>query len=178
MSKTRHSKKRTKIVTRLMESLMNSEIYETIDYRRLDESRIKQYMHRIILDEVTKMISEFDNISENTAKEKSRKNLYWEGDKKTTVNNMLFFGTQHRPDFVLNYNDLRIAVEVKKGENGSSLREGIGQGIVYTTNYDFCVYLFIDTSKEKKILNSFGSEKETEMIDSLWKNHNVMFYVI
>ena len=42
---------------------------------------------------------------------------------------------------------IRIAVEVKRGQSGSAIREGIGQALVYAASqdFDFVNYLFIDT---------------------------------
>ena len=66
--------------------------------------------------------------------------MLWEGDVNTTVNNFTFFGTQHRPDFVVKIDRLSVAVEVKKGETGSSLREGIGQSLeLLYPSYFICI---------------------------------------
>ena len=71
-----------------------------------------------------------------------------------------------------------INLEVKKGETGSSLREGIGQSLVYSSAFDFVVYLYVDISKDKKIRDSMNGKKEQELINDLWDNHNALFQVV
>jgi len=36
----------------------------------------------------------------------------------------------------------------------------------------------VDTSADERIKNSLNGEREKELIESLWKNHNVMLDVI
>ena len=90
---------------------------------------------------------------------------------------MHFMGANHRPDMAIN-NHISVAIEVKRGDNGASIREGIGQSIVYSTKYDFVVYLFIDINKNKCIKNSLGDPHEQQFIKMLWDRHNIKFIVI
>ena len=177
MKYAKKSAKRANILSEIMSILKSDEIYETIDYRNQSEDKIKQFIYRPLLEKVSEIEQE-SGVSKKTADKKARKNLLWEGNMKTTVNNVVLFGTQHRPDMVLNIAGVSIAIEIKRGEIGSSIREGVGQSVVYAENYDFCVYLYIDTSKEKKILNSVKGDKEQRVIGQLWNNHNVMFGVV
>ena len=117
-------------------------------------------------------------MDKDLVKQKAKNCLLWEGDVNTTVNNFTFFGTQHRPDFVVKIDKLSVAVEVKKGETGSSLREGIGQSLVYSSSFDFVVYLYVDISKDKKIRDSMNGAKEQELINDLWDSHNALFQVV
>ena len=96
----------------------------------------------------------------------------------TTVNNFVFFGVQHRPDFVVKIDGLKIAVEVKRGDSGSAVREGIGQSIVYAAAFDFVCHIFIDTSKDKKVLNSLQEPAERFFVKTLWNNYNIRFDVV
>jgi len=44
----------------------------------------------------------------------------------------LFLIVFHRPDMIVEFKDLNIAIEIKKVDNGSSIREGIGQCMIYS----------------------------------------------
>jgi hypothetical protein len=119
--------------------------------------------------------------SEGTIARKARAALLWEGDLTTTVNNVRFLGVQHRPDFVVRVGGIRTAVEVKRGETGSAVREGIGQALAYAGcgDYEFVVYLFIDTSRDKKVRESVVREPAARaFIESLWRNYNIRFSVV
>jgi len=73
---------------------------------------------------------------------------------------------------------MKIAIEFKRGDSGGSLRSGIGQSLIYSTDYDFTVFLFIDTSDNSTIANCSRSEEEERFIENLWKNHNIKFIVV
>ena len=87
-------------------------------------------------------------------------------------------GTMNRPDMVLEIDGNRIAIEFKRGDSGGALRSGIGQSLIYSTDYDFTVFLFIDTSFDGRIKNCSKSIKEEELVQDLWKRHNIKFIVI
>ena len=177
---TSKSKKRIKIVESIASAISSNKIFDVIDYRRRNEDYIKQYMHQPLIDELEQLYKEFELTKSTDAsiiRQKAKNCLLWEGDVSTTVNNFTFFGTQHRPDFIVKIDSFQVAVEVKKGETGHSLREGIGQSLVYASQFDFVVYLYVDISKDKKIRDSATQPQEQELIDDLWKNHNVMFRV-
>ncbi|MDY7002303.1 MAG: hypothetical protein SVS15_11060 [Thermodesulfobacteriota bacterium] len=176
--RAKKTSRRMSILNDLLEVLMSKDIFETIHYHNRNESYIKQYLYQPLQRKISKMFEEYLCLKPSTANKRARTALRWEGDKKTTVNNFLFFGTQHRPDFDLFIDDLKIAIEIKRGESGTAIREGVGQSLVYTTHYDFCVYIFIDTSKDKKIVNAFTSDKEEEFVRLLWENNNVIFRVV
>ena len=178
---TSKSKRRIKIVESIASAISSKKIFDVIDYRNRNEDYIKQYMHQPLISELETLYEDLE-LSKSTDKElvkqKAKNCLLWEGDVTTTVNNFTIFGTQHRPDFVVKIDKLRVAVEVKKGETGHSLREGIGQSLVYSSEFDFVVYLYVDISKDKKIRDSMVGEKEQELINDLWDNHNVLFQVV
>jgi hypothetical protein len=180
MTLSNKSAKRTEIVQRLMEQLKTPEVFKTVPYKTQNEDKIKTSQYPHLLNEVTKLYTDFKKLVPKSAKQRAKENLLWEGNINTTVRNVLFFGTYHRPDFVLEYDDnLRIAIEIKRGDDGNSVRSGIGQAIVYTASgFDFAICLFIDTSKEGNILSSVSGDKEKEFIDKLWEENNVLFGVI
>ena len=94
--------------------------------------------------------------------------MLWEGEANTNINNFTFFGTQH-PDFVVKIDKLKVAVEVKKGESGSSLREGIGQSLVYASAFDFVVYLYVDISKTKRFVTQKTEHKNKHLFKNFGK---------
>lgn len=175
------SSKRLEIAQRIMNELKTPEVFNTVKYKEISEDKIKLAQYPHLLEEVAKMYEQLKGIISKNAKERARKALLWEGNKNTTINNVLFFGTYHRPDLVLEFDDnLRIAIEIKRGENGEAIRDGIGQAITYTASgaFDFTVILFVDISKDGKILNSITSERESKFIEKLWNDNNVLFGVI
>jgi hypothetical protein len=96
------------------------------------------------------------------------------------VNHIRFLGVQHRPDFVVKLDGVRIAIEVKCGQSGAEVREGIGQALVYSSSreFDFVVYLFIDTSTDGKIRDSLQKPLEKAFVASLWEQYNIRFAVM
>ncbi len=179
------TKKRIAIVNKIMDVLRDNEIFSTIDYVSKNEDYIKQFMYpklkEAIIDIHQNILKEDKSV--DTLKKNMLEEFTWEANKQQVLHNMLFCGTSHRPDMEINIHNISIAIEVKKGNNGSSLREGIGQSIVYSSNYDFVIFLYIDTTKDKHIYNTFKlidteGSKESHIIKGLWDNNNVAFSVI
>jgi len=159
-----------------MNALRHEDIYGTINYVNQSENLIKTFIYPHIIRELKTYFEQ--KMDGEKADLQARKMLLWEGNKKTTVSNVIFLGTQHRPDFLIKGKTINIAIEIKKGDKGSSVREGIGQSMVYSMLYDFTICLFIDTSKDKRILNSLQSKRETKFINDLWEKHNILFGII
>ena len=178
LGKKKKSQKRIRIIERIVAILTHPEIYGTIDYRKASEDKIKQFIYQPLLNELQKIYVKKKNLKEEAARKKARKNLRWEGNVKTTIHNYLFLGAYHRPDMEIIYDDdMRIAIEVKKGDQGTAIRQGIGQCMVHSSAYDFVIYLFVDTSKEKKISSSVSGKKEAELLEALWNDYNIKFVV-
>jgi len=171
------SQKRIAFLDLVQDVITHDDIYETIDYRRQSEDKIKQFIYPHLVERLTTYLVETKDMDKFVAKDQVKEALKWEGNVKTTVNNILFMGTQNRPDMVLEMNGLRVAIEFKRGNKGSELRGGIGQSMIYSTHYDFVIYLFIDTTEDKRILNSVNSVKEQEFIQELWDRYNIKFIV-
>ena len=126
------SERRTRLIDQLLDAMKSDELFKTLDYRRKNESYIKQYMHQLLKTRLVEIYKEATpKATADRLKQKAADSLMWEGDVKTTVNHIRFLGAQHRPDFKVIINDLRIAVEVKRGESGAGVREGVGQSLVY-----------------------------------------------
>ena len=170
--------KRSELLEVIALTLQSPNIYEIIDYRNQREDKIKQFMYPYLVESIAKLYRKRFDVDINTAVRNARKMILWEGNVNTTITNELFMGTQHRPDMVVVFDGLRIAIEIKRGCAGTSVREALGQGLVYSNLFDFVVCLYIDTSKEKKILNASTSVVEKKFISKLWKKHNILFTVV
>ena len=175
------STKRTQIIEDIVGALKGDDIFHTLDYRRKSEAYIKQYMHQPLkrrLVGVHRRLS--PSVSEKTLRKKADRSIVWEGDKRTSIHHIHFLGTKHRPDFVVNIWSMKIAVEVKRGASGSAIREGIGQSLLYAASgdFDFVICLFVDTSKDKKIVQSLRRPADRRFVASLWHHHNVRFAVV
>jgi hypothetical protein len=83
------------------------------------------------------------------------------------VNNLLLFGVQHRPDFVVLMDDIGIAIEIKRGDSGQHVREALGQVLVYSSCFDFPCCVIVDSSKDKKIRSSLADREESLMLEKL-----------
>lgn len=170
------SARRKEILDSIIGVISNKEIYDTIDYKNRGEDFIKQFMYAPLVNGLAEMYEK--TVSKKTAIEKAKASLVWEANKQTTLHNMVMFGTQHRPDMEIAIDGVNIAIEVKKGENGNDVRSGLGQCMVYQSKYDFVIFLLIDTSSDKRILNSMTSTKEAALVDSLWENYNTIFKTV
>lgn len=171
------TKGRTKTLKEVTGIISSKSIFEVIDYRNKSEDSIKQFMYQPLKGYFEKkFVSE--GMSPEKAEAKANSVVTWESNINTTLHNMEFCGTYHRPDFKLNYDGLIVALEIKRGCTGEAIRSGLGQCLVYQTVYDFTICLFIDTSDDKHILKGSSSPTAVELFDSLWNNHNAMFVVI
>lgn len=175
---SKKSARRTMIVDGIMDLLQSDIIYDTIDYRRRKEAWIKQYMHRPFIAKLKEIHANLSpGVSDKTLDKKAKVSLLWEGDVNTTINHFLFLGVQHRPDFIVQIDGLRIAVEVKRGESGASVREGLGQSLVYASAFDFVCYVFVDVSKDKKVKRAISGKAEGFFVQRLWDEFNIRFDV-
>ena len=177
---TTKSIKRTALIDSLANELIDHELFS--DNVKRDRDTEKQIQKSLFLrmekTGLQKVLTENLDMKSNKIKEVIKKDFAWEQDINTTVNQITMFATQHRPDAVLKVNDLTIAIEIKKGKDGSSIRSGIGQSIIYSKNYDFVIFVYVDISEGRNIKNSVTATKEQEVINELWENYNVKFVVV
>jgi hypothetical protein len=178
MKQKSKSQKRISFIELVSEAISHEDIFHTIKYQDQSEEKIKQFIYPHLVQSLTNHVVEERNIDKNVAKDYVKKQLKWEGNVNTTVHHTLFLGTQHRPDMVLEMNGIKIAIEFKRGEKGSDIRSGIGQSMIYATHYDFVLYLFIDTSVDKRILNASTGATEAAFIEQLWDMYNVKFTIV
>jgi len=111
---------------------------------------------------------------------KANKSFYWEGQEgKYGKDRAATFGARNYPDFIITAPYL-IAVEYKQSQNGSTVKQGIGQSLMHTMTEDFhyVYYLFHDESKEKKIEESTLRSKEKSILEKLWSNFNLYIKVV
>ena len=171
-------KRRAQLIRLVSEAITHDDIFGTINYRNKSEDEIKQFIYPHLDDRLVERELELrPHLTKAKAKGEIKKRLKWEGNVNTTVHHMLFMGTQNRPDMVLETDGIRVAIEFKRGDKGSDLRSGIGQSMIYATGYDFVIYMFVDTSQDKRIKNAQGGEKEAAFINMLWDRYNIKFTV-
>ncbi len=180
MTKAAQTQKRIKFLNAIIRTMVKHELFrETVSRQRDTEPQIQKALFLRLQDELPKILQYHFDYTKDKALKIVRDGFLWEQNVNTTVNNFSFFATNHRPDSVFSIKDeLRIAIEIKKGDSGSALRSGIGQALVYSTQFHFVIYFFVDISPGNDIKSSFTGKKEKELINSLWKNYNIKFKVV
>jgi len=170
---------RTSLIDLITEAITHDDIFTTINYRNKSEDEIKQFIYPHLLNQlVDRELALKPNASREATKTRLKKSLKWEGNVNTTVHHILFMGTQNRPDMVLETGGIKIAIEFKRGDKGSDLRSGVGQSMIYSTAYDFVIYLFVDTSRDKRIKNAQTGETEAAFTQMMWDRFNTRFTVV
>lgn len=168
-------KKKTSQVTRFIQDL-HSYIINDPQFRgktsEKSETQIQAEIRPLIINFLQKYYGE-KGYKDVVAK--ANKSFYWEGQEGNfgTVRPTTF-GARNYPDFIITFPYL-IAIEYKQSENGSTVKQGIGQSIMHTMTEDFhfVYYLFHDENKDKRIEKSISNDKEKEIINKMWKNFNV-----
>jgi len=173
------SSKAIETINFIIEHLSDDKIYKTYDFK----SKTEYYM-QVPLNEALKIALQdlfrdrHPDYLERTIIRKAEKALIWEGNVSKTLLPTELFGVTHRPDFAIYIDSMRIAVEIKCHNTGSGIRSGLGQALVYSTNYDFVIYFLIDTSSNSVIVQNSDNEAEDALIQMLWKDHNIRFVIV
>lgn len=180
MQKTAQTQKRSSLVDEIILVLKKHEIFsEIVTRQHTTEGLLQKVLFLRLEEKLPYILSNSFGFSQKKSTTIVKESFKWEQKITTPVPSFNFFATNHRPDAVLEINEeLRIAIELKKGDSGQSLRDGIGQALVYSTQFNFIIYLFVDTTKALDIFSSFTGSKEQALINSLWKNYNVKFIVV
>lgn len=144
----------------------------------INESHIQKNVFSKLNTHLPNIIKDNYGLNEKKAKSLVETEFVYESKTTVSVNGFHFFETNHRPDAVLSIDELRVAFEIKKGDNGLAIRSGIGQSVVYSSQFDFCIYFFVDTTPGGDIKNSISGEKESSLIETLWDYHNIKFFVV
>lgn len=174
----RKSKARITIIDGIVKILRSPKTFAVIG-KGINEHQIKTYLHPILIEGMRDIyVVLYPLQREYTIERKSSNAVLWEGNKAVTISNTKLFGVQHSPDFVIRAEGMRIAIEVKRGEQGEVVREALGQGLVYLSDYDFVILLLVDTSKDKKISDSLDNFDESNLIAALWEDFNIRFEVV
>jgi hypothetical protein len=175
------SAKRIKFINAIFSGLDDKKTFSMIGSGK-NESSVADHVSHTLSNALEKYYREvFPHQSERSILRKTEDSLLWEGNKNTTVNNISFMGTQSRPDFVAQFDGLRIAIELKRGENAQKVRDLLGQCLVYSTQFEFSCALFVDTSTDKKVKRAFcepGNTLEKQLLDSLWQNYNIKIVIV
>jgi len=141
------------------------------------ETEIQTEIRPIILNFLEKY---FASKSYKDAKAKANKSFYWEGQEgKYGRSKSRFFGGRNYPDFIIT-DPYLIAIEYKKSETPSLVKQGFGQAIMHTMSeeFDFVYYLFQDESKDKYVVDSIKNDSERMIIRKMWDDFNVYFKII
>ena len=112
MLKTTKSRKRLNVVETICEGITHQEIFDTIDYKKQSEDKIKQFTYPILVNSLTEFLVSNRKIDKRRAREFVKERLLWEGNIKTTVHHTLFMGTRNRPDMVFEMDTMKIAIEL------------------------------------------------------------------
>lgn len=172
------SKNRLAILDMIQDGISSDEIFESSDYESISEDKIKQRIYPSLLNKITDYVMEKKGFSRSLAREKAKTMINWDGASNTPVKNIKFMGTDNRPHMTVDIGGVNIAIEIKKGNRGSFLREGFGQSMIYSTIYDFVLCVFIDTSDNKKIMHGSSAITEQYFLDNIWENFNIKFVVV
>ena len=120
----------------------------------------------------------YPNYQSQTIANKANASINWSGHRGKTIHNLKVLGVLHRPDFEIEVDGTRIAVEVKKGEDGSSVREGVGQSLLYSVAYHFVIYVLVDATGDFSIRESIEGMAEESLIKGLWDLFNIRLQVV
>ena len=176
---SRKTARRSQIVNGVMDALMNKSVFGVIGSGR-NESSVAHVMHGELLRALQSLHRELDpRSSDEIIEKKARECLLWEGDINTTINHIQFLGAQHRPDFIVQIDGTRMALELKRGSDGSCIRNALGQCLVYASQFDFTCCVVVDTTRDKKIRRAYADGCiESAMLERLWDHFNIRLGVV
>jgi len=125
--RAKKSAKRVEILTKVLSIFSNPAIFEVVNRYTWSEERIQTYLYKELCGGMSGIFRDiYPDYQSQTITKKVNASINWSGHRGKTIHNLNVLGVLHRPDFEIDVDDTRIAVEVKKGEDGSSVREGIG----------------------------------------------------
>ncbi len=177
MSLAKKTVRRVELLESIMSRMKNHSMFSKKVSRNSDTENVIQKNLFLYLEEKLDEYLIKYGINDKKSKELVT-DFQWEQKLTTTVNNFTVFSTNHRPDAILDLGDFRIGIEIKKGDGGSALRSGLGQCLLYSTEFDFILYLFVDITPNQNIQKSTDGLREKDVIENLWQSHNVMFDII
>lgn len=175
--RAKRTKKRLELLDYYCDVIRSQDIFGPLNPKKKREIDIKTLMYNVLL-EGTRDYYASRLTRKSAIENNAQASLVWEGHQKERIYPPQFFGVTHRPDYLLLMHDLRIALEIKIADDGASIREAIGQGLVYSTEYDFVVLLLIDISDDNSISNHFYDPEVVRLLSSIWAAHNIRIEVV
>jgi hypothetical protein len=173
-------KMKTKQVTDFLEGL-HKYIINDYQFRKdasiKSESEMQTEIRPIIMNYLRRY---FEDRGYKDAEGKANASFYWEGQEGVYgKRRKLTFGARNYPDFIV-MKPYLTAIEYKKGDSGSVVKQGIGQSIMHTLSgdFDYVYYLFQDTNKDERIRNSRENSIEETIINMMWNRFNVFIKII
>ena len=168
-------KKKTEKVRNFLEELHKRIVTDYLfnnETEKRSESYVQAQIRPIIFNF---LVDKFKELNFVNPEKKANKSLYWGGSGKVYEGERgEAFGTKNYPDFIIKA-PYHVAVEYKKSDSGSLVKQGIGQSIMHTLckGHHYVYMLFQDENKDKKILKSIAGETEAGTIREMWEKHNV-----
>ena len=89
------------------------------------------------------------------------------------VKKAVIFGFRHSPDVAIGVDGTAIELKLIKGSQ--SVRDMLGQGICYRSNYRFVILVFIGRSSDEKFIEKCGDRKSREynLLKALANDFNI-----
>jgi hypothetical protein len=170
---------RMKIINRIVSSLSNEKVFKGVLVENWNEKELSIQLNNFLREGMKKIFKDlYPHQTVGKIEKRVDKAILWERASDKTIRANPIFGTRHRPDFAVHIRDLKIAVEIKKGGGGDSLRGGIGQCLIYSMDYDFVIYLYIDVSDGRTVKTNSAGERESYLIRSLWERYNIWLVIV
>ena len=170
---------RVKIIEDIVKSLSSDEVFKTVDKEEWKEKKIAAYLYPFLSRGMEKIFQDLHpGQSSKNISRKVENAVLWEGAHNKTISADKVFGSRHYPDFAVHIRGLKIAIELKIGGGGGSLRGGIGQSLIYSMDYDFVIYLLVDSSKERRVKSNSTGKSESYLIQSIWEKYNIKLVIV
>ena len=179
MAKKAKTTKRTEFIDAVYNCMKQHEYFSDRYTRDDNEGQIQKVVFSRLHSQLPEIYEKYLGINKEKAVKIIDKTFAYEKNQDLTMHNRLYFGLYHRPDAeIFMDKNLKLAIEIKKGNQGSDIRSGLGQSLVYSQIYDFVLYVFVDTSDERKIRNNSTADDEKALIESIWEHYNIRFKVV
>jgi len=165
------SKNRLELLDAIQEGILIEDSSKTLE-------EIKEEIYPSLLERVSTWVTEKKGFTGGLAKEKAKTMIKFESAKTTGVRDTHFMGTSNKPNITVESAGIKVAIEFIKGSKGSDLRESIGKSMIYSTAYDFVMFVFIDATEDSRIKAGSKSITERYFLNNLWDNFNVKFTLV
>lgn len=190
MTTARKTERRIKLIKDLADCIKNYRYFDDTTKRDNSERELQKAIFYELMEDIPSYLTGHYHKDEEYYKNEIHEIFRWEQNKYHSVKNFALFNTNHRPDaklFIPDRSQTSVAIELKRGDSGSNLRSGLGQAILYSKQFDFVIYTFIDTTRNRNIRSSISGRSnpnnddvsiERKLISELWDYHNVRFQIV